>query len=99
MVNRLEVRERSIGDVSTAWNELKQLWANTVRDSPLIAVGLMLLLVTGFATKWSVHAASGMFRRRLKNHLLRGACGRRRPVQRSRRDLAAGEAGPRPRRR
>lgn len=70
VVNRIEVIEKSMWDLSPAFNELKQLGADTVRNSPLIAVGLLLLAITWFTAKWSSRGASGLFRRRFKSQLL-----------------------------
>ncbi len=76
VVNRIEVTERSMWDLSASWQELRDLGAEAVRNSPLIAVGLLLLLVTWFVTKWSARGASSLLRRRLKSHLLRSVAAR-----------------------
>lgn len=76
VVNRCEVVERSIWDMTPAWNELRTLGKETVQTGPLIAVGLVLLLATWFLAKWSVVAAGTFFGRRLKNQLLRTVAAR-----------------------
>ena len=75
VVNRIEV-SGSMWDLSPAWNELRQLAAETVQNSPLIAVGLLLLLATWFASKWSVRGAAVLLRRRFRSQLLRDVTAR-----------------------
>lgn len=70
VVNRIEVIEKSMWDLTPAWNELQQLGAETVRSSPLMGVGLILLVLTWFATRYSMRGASSLLRRRLKSPLL-----------------------------
>lgn len=76
VVNRCEVVERSIWDMTPAWNELRALGKETVQTSPLIAVGLLLLIATWFLAKWSVLGAGVFLGRRLKNQLLRTVAAR-----------------------
>lgn len=76
VVNRVEVIEKSMWDLSPAWSELRELGAQAVRNSPLIGLGFLLLGATWLATRWSVRGASSLFRRRLKSQLLREVAAR-----------------------
>jgi small-conductance mechanosensitive channel len=58
-------------DLSPAWNELRQLGEDAVRLSPLILVGLVLLVVTWFASIGSMRLAATALRRRVRSALLR----------------------------
>ncbi len=76
VVNRIEIVEKSMWDLSPAWKEVQQLGADTVRNSPLIFVGLLLFVITGFATQWSVRGASAFLSTKLKSQLLRSVVAR-----------------------
>ncbi|REK18780.1 MAG: BON domain-containing protein [Planctomycetota bacterium] len=76
VVNRIEVVERSMWDLSPAWNELAQLGAETVRQSPLIAFGLLLLVATWLAAQASVQIARVLLRPRVKTPMLRDIAAR-----------------------
>ena len=70
VVNRITVIEKSMWDLSPAWFELKELAAVTVRNSPLIGVGLLLLVATWFATKLSARGAFGSLSRPRKESII-----------------------------
>ena len=76
VVNRIEVKEISMWDLSPAWNELRRLGAKAVRELPLFVLALVLLTATWGATKWTVHSASSLFGRRLDSQLLRDVAAR-----------------------
>ena len=76
VVNRIDVIEKSMWDLTPAWSELQELAADTIRNSPLIGMGLLLLVGTWWATKWSVRGAAILFRRHFKSHLLRDVAAR-----------------------
>lgn len=76
VVNRVEVIEKPIWDLSPAWHDLRQLGADTIRNSPLLVVGLLMLALTWMATRWSVRGASRLLHRRLTNPLLRDVAAR-----------------------
>ncbi|MEO8496270.1 MAG: mechanosensitive ion channel family protein [Planctomycetota bacterium] len=76
VVNRIEVAEKSMWDISPAWLELQSLGAETVQNSPLMAIGLLLLVATWFASKSSVRSARWLLRRRLHSALLRDVAAR-----------------------
>lgn len=76
VVNQLEVSEGSIWDLSPAWSELQQLAADAVRNSPLFAIGMLLLVFAWFAAAFSVRVASLVFGRRIRSELLRDVASR-----------------------
>ncbi|TWT63244.1 mechanosensitive ion channel family protein [Rubinisphaera italica] len=76
VVNRIQLIERSMWDLSPAWEELRDLGKTTVQSSPLIAVNLLLIIVTWFVTSWSSHAASYLLQWRMKSSLLRDVTAR-----------------------
>lgn len=76
VVNRIEVQETSMWDLSPAWAELRRLGAEAVREMPLFVLALLLLAATWGATKWTVHNASSLFGRRLDSQLLRDVAAR-----------------------
>lgn len=70
VVNRIEVQKKSMWDLSDALGELTALGSKTVRNSPLIVVGLMSLILTWWASGWTARLTAGLFQRRMKSHLL-----------------------------
>lgn len=70
VVNQLEVAETSMWDLSPAWRELRELGAQTVRKSPLIAVGLLCLVATWAATRWTARGVAWLLRDRMESPLL-----------------------------
>lgn len=75
VVNQMELTETSIWDFQPALNELRSLWVNLVRSTPLIGFSLLVLLVTWLMTRLAVRAARASFRRRLSNPLLSNVAG------------------------
>lgn len=76
VVNRIQVAQRSMWDLSPAWNQLRELARDTIRQSPMIVLGLLLLFATWVATGWSMRGASSFLRARLKSQLLRDVVSR-----------------------
>ena len=76
VVNRIEVQEISMWNLSPAWTELRRLGAEAVREMPLFVLALLLLAATWGATKWTAHSASSLFGRRLDSQLLRDVAAR-----------------------
>lgn len=76
VVNRMDVRERAMWDLSEAWQELRELAGATIRHSPLLVVGLLLLAATWIAMRWSVRGVGAMLQRRLRSQLLRNVVSR-----------------------
>jgi len=76
VVNRIEVKEASMWDLSPAWTELRRLGAAAVREMPLFVLALLMLAATWGATKWTVRSTSSLFGRRLDSQLLRDVAAR-----------------------
>ncbi len=76
VVNRIEIIEKSIWDMSPAWNEIKELGKQSVRNAPLFAVGILLMAATWMATRWAVKAARSIFSSQFKSQLLRDVAAR-----------------------
>ncbi|MCA9146262.1 MAG: mechanosensitive ion channel [Planctomycetaceae bacterium] len=76
VVNQINVLEGSIWNLSPAWNEVEELAADTVRSTPLLGVGLILLIAAWFAAGMSVQAARYIFSRRITSRLLRDVAAR-----------------------
>jgi len=76
IVNRIEIAEKSMWDLTPAWNEVRHLAADTVRNSPLIGLGLLLLAATWFVAKWSSQGAALLFRGQIKTQLLQHVAAR-----------------------
>lgn len=76
VVNRIEVEEPSMWDLSPAWNELEQLTAEAVRSSPLILLGLVLLVLTWLAAKLAVRTVKFLLSKHVSSLLLRDVAGR-----------------------
>jgi small-conductance mechanosensitive channel len=70
VVNRIEVVERSMWDLSPTWARLRQLARESVRNIPLILLGVLMLAATWIVAKWSARGALGFLRRRIASGLL-----------------------------
>ncbi|MBW3539846.1 MAG: mechanosensitive ion channel [Planctomycetes bacterium] len=71
VVNRIELVERSMWDLSPAWAVLRDLARSTVQATPLILLALVMLILTWIVARLSVRAAAAIFHGRLPNDLLR----------------------------
>lgn len=70
-VNRIEVVETSMWDLTPAWREIQELGATAIRRSPLLVAALVVLLLTlWFAARWA-SAARSLLETRIDNRLLR----------------------------
>lgn len=76
VVNRIEIVERSMWDMTPAWTELRKLGRETIQMLPLLAVALLLLILTWFAASWSTRLARRLLKRRVRNSLLIGVFSR-----------------------
>lgn len=76
VVNRMTVVERSIWDLSPTWNELTSLAADTYRNSPLLAIGFLLLLASWWFSRAATRIASRVFKGRMRSELLRDVAAR-----------------------
>jgi small-conductance mechanosensitive channel len=70
VVNRMDIIDRSLWDLTPASSELRDLAAQAVRQSPLISVGLLLLGATWMAARWSVRGSRRLLRSRIQSALL-----------------------------
>lgn len=70
VVNRIEVREKSMWDLSDAFGELTAVGTKTFQNIPLIFVGILLLFVTWWASVWTARLTAGLFQKRMKSLLL-----------------------------
>ncbi len=70
VVNRIDVVERPLWDLSPTWAKLRALASAMFRGLPLLLVGALMLVVTWLAARWSVRGASRLLRRRISSGLL-----------------------------
>lgn len=76
VVNRIEVLERSMWDMTPAWGELRKLGREAIQMLPLLGLAVLLLIATWFAASWSTWLARSLLKRRVKNSLLIGVFSR-----------------------
>jgi small-conductance mechanosensitive channel len=76
VVNEIEIADAAIWNLAPAIEELQDLTEAMIRRTPIVLIALVLSLLTWYVAKWSVRAASSLFGRRLKNHLLRDVAAR-----------------------
>ncbi|MCA9160661.1 MAG: mechanosensitive ion channel, partial [Planctomycetales bacterium] len=76
VVNRIEVTERSMWDMTPAWSELRKLGREAIQMLPLLGLAALLLIGTWFAAGWSTWLARSLLKRRVKNSLLIGVFSR-----------------------
>lgn len=70
VVNRIDVAERAMWDLSPTWDKLRALLAQAVRALPLAVVGLVMLVATWAVALASVRGARGVLGRRIGSTLL-----------------------------
>jgi small-conductance mechanosensitive channel len=70
VVNHLHVPERSPWNLSPTWETLQRLAAEAFRVLPLIAIGLVMLIVTWLVARWAVRGSQHLLRRRISSVLL-----------------------------
>lgn len=76
VVNRIAVRQGSMWDLSPAWEQVKDVGASTVRRSPLIALALILLALTWWASTRATTTFRSLLARRTESQLLRNVLAR-----------------------
>lgn len=76
VVNRIEVTERSMWDMTPAWSEIRKLGREAIQMLPLLGLAVVLLIATWFAAGWSTWLARSLLKRRVKNSLLIGVFSR-----------------------
>ena len=72
VVNRMELAEGSVWDLSPAGSELRELWRQTVQIVPLVGVGVVILFLAWLAAKGAARLSGAVLERRMQNHILRG---------------------------
>jgi small-conductance mechanosensitive channel len=70
-VNRIEIVEGSLWDLSPAWAEIRRLMRSGVQAVPLMGLALVLLLATWLASKLMVRLANTVLQPQIANELLR----------------------------
>lgn len=70
VVNRINVAEKPIWDLSPAWKEILKLTREAVQILPLLGIAVLLLLLTWLASGLAVRLTRRILRRRIKNRLL-----------------------------
>lgn len=63
-------------NLEPAWTAFEQLVADAIAQAPLLAVGLVLLVVTWYGARVTVWTARGILRRRMRSRLLRDVTAR-----------------------
>ena len=76
VVNRIEVDEGSIWDLSPAWAEIRRMTREVIQSLPLIGLALLLLLATWLIARAAMWAAEIVLERRISNRLLRDVTSR-----------------------
>ena len=76
VVNNLTVKKIDPWDLAPALNEIKKIGASAIQFIPLIAIGLIILLLTVLLARWSTRGTSYLLGAKIKNGLLRQIAGR-----------------------
>jgi small conductance mechanosensitive channel len=76
VVNRVRVIEGPWWDLAPAWEEVRSMGRDAVQSAPLVALGLLLLVLTWYAARTSIVVAGHVFQRRMSNQLLRQVAAR-----------------------
>jgi small conductance mechanosensitive channel len=76
VVNRLSVVEPPWWDLAPAWDEVRSMGRDAVQSAPLVALGLLLLVLTWYVARLSILIAGQVFQRRMSNQLLRQVAAR-----------------------
>jgi small-conductance mechanosensitive channel len=71
VINKLVAYEEKVVDLSPALVELKSLWSDIVKYSPLFGIGIILLILTYFLCKLTIYITNYLLKRRVKSGLLR----------------------------
>jgi small-conductance mechanosensitive channel len=76
VVNRMEVQDRPILDLSPAWQEVNRMMRSAVQSLPLLLLASVLLLLTWLVARYSVRLSGRLFRKRMKNKLVQEVAAR-----------------------
>ncbi len=71
VVNRIEIPEPSIWDLSPAWNGLLTLWRDVIRSFPMVLFGLLILGLSVGAGLLGTRTTHALLRPRIHARLLR----------------------------
>lgn len=72
VVNNITLKAEPLWTLQPALRELRMLWQDTVRITPLIVIGLVILCIAFFASRIAVTAARRPLQRRVQSELVRG---------------------------
>ncbi|HWB10356.1 MAG TPA: mechanosensitive ion channel family protein [Pirellulales bacterium] len=70
VVNHIQVEEPPMFDVRPAMSQIRSLVKEAVRSSPLLVIGLLVLVITWFAAKLTRRLSEAVLQRRLRNALI-----------------------------
>lgn len=70
VVNRIEVVEKSMWDLTPAWDELRDLGRATIRNSPLVGFAILCLILTWLATVGTARLVARILAGRMQSPLL-----------------------------
>jgi small-conductance mechanosensitive channel len=70
VVNHIQVQDPPMFDVRPAVSQIREMVKETVRSSPLLAIGLVVLVVAWFAAKLTRRLSEAVLQRRLRNALI-----------------------------
>ncbi len=76
VVNKMEIAKPRMLDLRPAFQGLVELWSEMLRLSPYILFGILILLVTLLAARWTNRLSRRLFLRRLEVPLLRDVIAR-----------------------
>ena len=76
VVNNIDLIEASPWDLRPALEQIKELAASVFRSLPLILIGVVLLIVTWFIARGTLHAANRTLFSRISSQLLRDVLSR-----------------------
>lgn len=76
VVNRIELAERSLWNLTPALVETRALWKKTVQGLPFIGFGLIVLVLSWFIARLASHLTHRLFDRRVTTPLLRNVIAR-----------------------
>ncbi len=76
VANRMEVMQASVWDFSAAWGGVAGLWEDIIRALPLLALGLIILIVSTVVAWLVMRGVRGFLTDRVGSRLLRGLLSR-----------------------
>jgi len=76
VANRMEVVQASVWDARAAWGGVAGLWGDIIRALPMMALGLIILIVSTVVAWLAMRGARGFLADRVGSRLLRGLVSR-----------------------